>query len=87
MQPNYVVDRQHPRLQKLLAKARALDVPSTSLRSKVNDVVALVQGTLTEGAYDAPAYLKLLADNRHRRVNITLGDYLVAGAGACREKT
>jgi len=85
LQPNYVIDLKHPRLQKLLAEARALDAPGTSLRAKVNGVVALVQRTLTEGAYDAPAYLKLLADNRHQRTNITLGDYLAHGAGVCRE--
>ncbi|HEY1101426.1 MAG TPA: hypothetical protein VGF99_20980 [Myxococcota bacterium] len=85
LQPNYVVDLKHPRLQALLGKARALDVPGASLRSKVDAVVALVQATLTEGAYDAPAYLKLLADHRTQRTNITLGDYLRHGAGVCRE--
>jgi hypothetical protein len=85
LQPNYVVDLKHPRLQQLLAAARALDRPGATLEEKVNGVVALVQKTLTEGAYDAPAYLKLLAEHRSQRVNITLGDYLVSGAGVCRE--
>ena len=44
-----------------------------------------LNATLTDGDYDAPAYLKLLADNRSQRTNITLGDYLTGGAGVCRE--
>ncbi len=85
LQPNYVVDLKHPRLQKLLGEARALNVAGKGFEDRVHGVVALVQKTLTEGAYDAPAYLKLLADNRTRRTNITLGDYLTGGAGVCRE--
>lgn len=83
LQPNYVIDLKHPRLQQLLTAARALD--GKPFVDKVNGVVALVQKTLTEGAYDAPAYLKLLKDTRGRRSNITLGDYLTSGAGVCRE--
>ncbi len=85
LQPNYVIDLQHPRLKALLSQARALNVSGKSLEDKVNGVVALVQKTLTQGAYDAPAYLKLLADNRQQRTNVTLGDYLMQGAGVCRE--
>ncbi len=83
IQPNYVIDLKHPRLQSLLHAARALH--SKNFADKIKGVVSLVQKTLTEGAYDAPAYLKLLADNRNRRTNITLGDYLTHGAGVCRE--
>ncbi len=83
LQPNYVIDLTHPRLKRLLGDARALqDKP---FADRCAGVVALVQRTLTEGAYDAPAYLKLLADHRDDRVNITLGDYLATGAGVCRE--
>ncbi|MDP2345069.1 MAG: transglutaminase-like domain-containing protein [Deltaproteobacteria bacterium] len=85
MQPNYVVDLLHPRLKAMLGEARALNVAGKSLEDKVNGVVALVQKTLTQGAYDAPAYLKLMAENRQQRTNITLGDYLMHGAGVCRE--
>jgi hypothetical protein len=85
MQPNYVVDLQHPRLAAMLGEARALNVAGRSLEDKCNGVVAIVQKTLTQGAYDAPAYLKLLADKRSARTNITLGDYLMSGAGVCRE--
>ena len=85
LQPNYVIDLQHPRLKALLSQARALNAAGKKFHDKVNSVVALVQTTLTQGAYDAPAYLKLLADNRQQRTNITLGDYLMHGAGVCRE--
>jgi hypothetical protein len=85
LQPNYVIDLKHPKLTRLLGAARALNVPGATFATKVNGAVALVRKTLTEGAYDAPAYLKLLADNRNSRTNITLGDYLTSGAGVCRE--
>ncbi len=85
LQPNYVIDLKHPKLAALLGAARALNTPKAKFADKVNGVVALVKKTLREGAYDAPAYLKLLADNRTSRTNITLGDYLTHGAGVCRE--
>lgn len=83
LQPNYVIDLQHPRLAALLAAARGLR--GKDWADRVQGVVALVQKTLTEGAYDAPSYLKLLSEHRNQRINITLGDYLMGGAGVCRE--
>ncbi len=83
LQPNYVIDLQHKRLAALLASARGLR--GKDWADRVQGVVALVQKTLTDGAYDAPAYLKLLSEHRNQRINITLGDYLTGGAGVCRE--
>ena len=85
IQPNYVVDLNHPRLQSLLTDCRALNRPEVSFKDRVDGVVRFVQETLVDGAYDAPAYLKLLAERRKQRANVTLGDYLAGGAGVCRE--
>lgn len=83
LQPNYVIDLQHPRLAALLTAARGLR--GKDWHERIHGVVALVQKTLTDGAYDAPAYLKLMSEHRSKRINITLGDYLMGGAGVCRE--
>jgi hypothetical protein len=85
LQPNYVIDLKHPRLQRLLGAARSLNAPTLSFEHRIREVVDLVQRTLTQGAYDAPGYLHLLNTNRSTRTNITLGDYLTQGVGVCRE--
>lgn len=83
LQPDYLLNLDHPKLQALLQDAELLkDLPDAEKMERVKN---LVHKALPKRAYRSLAYRRLLRQHRKQETPIELGAYLEKKAGVCRE--
>ena len=83
IQPDYIIDLEHPALKALLDEAQSWR--GKSRVEKIRRAQRLVKKTLANDSYDAPGYLALLETYRQKLEPISIGEYARCGAGVCRE--
>jgi len=86
LQPDYLIDLEHPSLAAPLRRAAEIGRSKRSVLEKAEAISTYVRERVLLGrAYDEPVYLSLLSRYRKRGQPVPIGEYARVGAGVCRE--
>lgn len=87
IQPDYIIDREHPDIQALIRMSETLkNDPSLDFWGRVDAVTMLIAfDTLKEKEYDNQEYLDLLSRYKNSGKDIPLSEYVLCNVGVCRE--
>lgn len=87
LQPNYLIDSDHPDIQSLIRIATFLgENPDLDFWGKVDTVTQLIAfETFKDKDYYDPAYLDLIKRYRESGKDIPLSEYVMCNVGVCRE--
>jgi len=86
IQPDYLVDLEHEKFQKFLAKAKYIGSTEVDFWDKIRKIINLIDGeTFKYVNYKNPYYLRLLKKARIEKRELRLSEYLSCQAGVCRE--
>lgn len=86
LQPDYLLDLEHPALQPLLERAREIGASKLSYWEKIDSVQHFIRSeVLPNRNYDYGPYRALMARYRRLGKSVPIGEYARIQAGVCRE--
>jgi len=85
MQPDYIINLEHPAMKPLIIEARNIGKNKFEFWEKIDSVINLVKNNLKRGEYNSSQYFKLLNKYNEEGGLIPIGEYVAAQCGVCRE--